>query len=91
MSTVTSFVTHTPHVIAADHWDGPGAWWPIFPLLWLLVIGAIVTTTVVISRRNRRLGGAREGEARLAERFAAGEIDEQDYRARRAVLREQSR
>ena len=19
-----------------DHWDGPGAWWPIFPILWLL-------------------------------------------------------
>jgi putative membrane protein len=81
-------------VLLADngHWGHPG-WWPVFPLLWLLIIGALVWTFAI---RRRRWGGGcpggpdgvRSGEARLAERFAAGEIDEQEYRARRAVLRE---
>lgn len=70
---------------------GPGAWWPIFPGLWLLVLAAIITTVVVSRRRNARRAGSRAGEARLAERYAAGEIGDQEYRDRRAVLREQAR
>jgi len=72
-------------------WDGPGPWWPIFPFLWLFVIvGVIVALRFTGMRRWRRFhaaDGVRAGEARLAERFAAGEIDEQEYEARRAVLR----
>jgi putative membrane protein len=33
------------------------------------------------------MSGQRAGEARLAERFAAGEIDEQEYERRLATLR----
>lgn len=76
---------------AADRWDGPGPWWPIFPALWLLVVAAIITTAVLTGRRNARRAGSRSGEGRLAERYAAGEISEQEYRERLAVLREQSR
>lgn len=77
-------------LVATEHWDGPGAWWPVFPALWLLVITAIVVTVVMSRRRGSRLTGLRAGETRLAERFAAGEIGEQEYRERRAVLKEQS-
>jgi putative membrane protein len=75
----------------SDHWDGPGAWWPVFPLLWFLVVAGIVTAVVVTGRRRARFGGLRSGEARLAERFADGDIDEQEYRDRLAVLKAQTR
>lgn len=70
---------------------GPPPWWPIFPLLWLLVITAIV---VIAIRIGRRRGGCGYGRARggldhLAERYAAGEIDETEYRNRRSVLEEE--
>jgi putative membrane protein len=88
----TSFLAgNTSHLLANDHWDGPGAWWPIFPILWLLVVSAVVFTLVRFGRRNRAMAGPRAGEAKLAERFAAGEITEQEYRERRAVLKEQGR
>lgn len=88
MSTPTNFIADTSQVLLANHWDGPGHWWPVFPILWLLVIGGIVTTLVVVRRRNRELAGPRAGVARLAERFAAGDIGEQEYRERLAVLKE---
>ena len=74
---------------AADRWHGPGGWWPIFPLIWLLVVAAVVTTAALVLRRGH--SGGRVGESRLAERFAAGEIGEQEYRQRLAVLKEHGR
>jgi putative membrane protein len=84
----------------ADHYHGPGhwVWWPIFPIMWFLFIltFAIVITRFGWWRRNRcwdeqrRTEPSRAGRTRLAERFAAGEIDEQEYRARLAVLEETS-
>ncbi len=91
MSTLTLLASDTAQVLLAHNGDGPGNWWPIFPILWLLVIGAIVTTVVLTRRRNHAFAGPRAGEARLAERFAAGEITEQEYRERRAVLKEQTK
>jgi putative membrane protein len=91
MWTHTALAAGTSPLLAADRWDGPGAWWPVFPILWILVIGGIVTTVVLLGRRNRTLAGPRAGEAKLAERFASGDIDEQEYRERRAVLRDQGR
>ena len=91
MSTPTFLAADTSQVLLAEHWGGPGAWWPVFPILWVLLVAAIVTTVVLVGRRNRALAGPRAGEARLAERFASGEISEQEYRERRAVLKEQSR
>ena len=89
----STLVQASPFVqaVSDDRWDGPGAWWPVFPALWLLVIAAVITTIVVTGRRRARQAGSRAGEARLAERFAAGEIGEQEYRERRAVLKEQVR
>jgi len=77
-------------VAAADHWDGPGAWWPIFPILWFLLIAGAITAFVIAGRRRAQFSGQRAGERRLAERYAAGEIDEEEYAARRAFLRSQA-
>lgn len=91
MSTTAFLSQQVLPALSADRWGGSGAWWPVFPILWLVLVAGIVTTVVLVGRRNRALAGPRAGEARLAERFAAGEISEQEYRERRAVLKEQSR
>lgn len=77
-------------ILLADqgHWNGPGAWWPIFPILWLLFVAVIVAVCLRFGRRHRAYAGTHAGEAKLAERFATGEITEQEYRERRSVLRE---
>ena len=82
----------------ADHYDGPGHWWPIFPIFWLLCLLTFVFVMTRFGwwRRNRCLDEQRRdepirtGKSRLAERFAAGEIDEQEYRSRLAVLEDAS-
>lgn len=73
-----------------DHWDGPGPWWPLIPLFW---IAFFVIVFGVFGRFGRRRwhSGSYAGESRLAERFAAGEIDESEYRNRLAVLREKTK
>lgn len=65
-----------------EHWgDGPGPVFPFFFLaFWLAVIGAFF-----IFRRGT--GPRRNGEALLAERYARGDITEDEYRLRRDVLR----
>jgi putative membrane protein len=74
-------------LLAHDTWDGPGPWWPLFPLFW---IAFIVVILAVFGRFGRRRwhSGSYAGESRLAERYAAGEINESEYRERLAVLRE---
>lgn len=75
------------------NWNGggPGPWFLLFPIFWFLVIAAIITAVRFGGgrrwRRFQAAEGTRAGEAKLAERYAAGEIDEQEYEARRAVLR----
>jgi putative membrane protein len=88
---------------AAVHWVGPGfALWPLFivgHIFWFLLIVAVIV--FAIAGRRRRMarwasmgghfgpwgGGARGAESTLAERFAQGDIDEKEYRARLEVLR----
>ena len=55
--------------------------------MWFLIIAGGIVAAVVISRRNRNAAGPRAGETVLAQRYAAGEIDEEEYTARLAVLR----
>jgi len=90
MSTSAFVSAHTSQVMLAhdQNWDGPGAWWPIFPILWLLFVAVVIAMCLRFGRRHRAYAGARAGEAKLAERFAAGEITEQEYRERRSVLKE---
>lgn len=76
-------------VVSADRWGGDGpTFWPIFPLVWFLMILTVAYLVIRWGRSNRTQCGVASGEARLAERYAAGEIDEEEYRARRSVLRE---
>ncbi len=76
--------TH-PAILAVHHWGhGPG-WWFLIPLLFW---GTIIFFLVRGFRRWGRFGPTwRSGEAVLAERYARGEIDADEYRDRLTVLR----
>ncbi|WP_406099239.1 SHOCT domain-containing protein [Streptomyces sp. NBC_01013] len=78
---------------------GPGPWVLLFPLVW----AAVVLTVVTVLRRTVRHGrrgpwqprATQNGTAEpspitlLGRRFAAGEIDEDEYWRRLSVLDEQ--
>lgn len=85
------------------HWEGgsPGPWVLLLPLFWAAVIaGAVVLLRRTVwrgrgpwhggpSRRGHAPGDGRESAADLlARRFAAGEIDEDEYWLRLSVLNE---
>ncbi|MGH3765953.1 MAG: SHOCT domain-containing protein [Pseudonocardiaceae bacterium] len=63
---------------------GPG-WWLIFPIMfWVLVLSAI---GYVIYRRSPKQQARVSAERTLAERYARGEISEDELRQRRDVIR----
>jgi putative membrane protein len=73
---------------------GPGWLVLLIPLFWIAVIASLALVAVRM-RRSALADGygprwaqpGRGAEATLAERFAQGDIDEKDYRARLKVLR----
>lgn len=79
------------------HGGGPGPWALFFPLIWaVIIIGAIVLLRRTVWRRHGPwigpggpAGGGPSPIAELGRRFAAGEIEEDEYRRRLAVLKEQ--
>jgi putative membrane protein len=77
--------------VAGGPWsgDGPPAFWPIFPIAWFLFLITVAVVGVIIVRRNRAEAPRRAGEGRLAEKYAAGEINDEEYRTRLGVLRNQ--
>jgi putative membrane protein len=86
----------TTATAAVDRWTGhwaggPGGWWFIVPILWFGFMFAVLATFAFFGRRRWRFAhgyaGQRAGEARLAERYAAGEIDESEYERRLSTLR----
>lgn len=78
---------------------GPGPWILLFPLVWAAVVVTVVTVLRRTVWRGRRgpwqtraaQGGPVEPSpiAMLGRRFAAGEIDEDEYWRRLSVLDEQ--
>ena len=93
LAAVGTAVAMHPH----GPWAGGGGWWfLLIPLFW---IGLIALLFGVFGRRWRRAAAengygpsgrrspARQAETTLAERFAKGDIDEVEYRARLEVLR----
>lgn len=81
-------------------WGGPGLglWFFLIPLLWIALFAVLFA---VFGRRWRRAaaengygphgrGPGRQAEATLAQRFAQGDIDETEYRARLEVIRTNS-
>ncbi|MFE1663177.1 hypothetical protein [Microbacterium sp. P02] len=85
---------------AAAHFGGPAGFAPwlflLIPLFWIAVFAILFA---VFGRRWRRAAAAngggpggrlspvRRAETTLAERFAQGDIDEVEYRARLEVIR----
>ena len=95
-TTIAASLASSEIVAHAGHY-GPGFGWGFIfiPLIWLAVL---VTVLALFGRRFRRAAWARGGfgpyaqpsrgaESTLAERFAQGDIDEKEYRARLEVLR----
>jgi putative membrane protein len=78
-------MTTATDVLAAG-W-GPGAWWPIFPLFWVLFWGLVIFAVFRFRRGRGPWHQARSGEGVLSERYARGEITEEEYRERLNVLR----
>jgi putative membrane protein len=68
---------------SSDDW-GHG-WWPIWPILWVALIGTVVW--LVWRRRDRRPDPLDRAREVLAERFARGELTGEEYRARLEELR----
>ena len=66
---------------------GPGPWWPIFPLLWVLLWGVLIFAVFRFRRGGRWQHGS-SAVGVLAERYARGEITVQEYRERLGVLKE---
>ena len=72
----------------AEHGDwGPGPWWPLFPIFWIVLWGVVIFA--VFRFRGRGWRQSHSGTDVLAERYARGEITVDEYRERLQVLEEQ--
>jgi putative membrane protein len=78
-------------MLYADHWHG-GPWWGLW-LAWMILFwGAVLFLIFRVARRRGPWGTwgpwqqERTGHSVLAERYARGEISEEEYRQRLAVL-----
>lgn len=81
MTTAAQMLAH------ADGW-GPGPWWPIFPLFWVLFWGVVIFAVFRLRRGWGRRHHTQPADGVLAERYARGEISVEEYRERLRVLRE---
>lgn len=73
-------------------WNGPPVWFGVVgAILWALFWAAVIAGGIVVFRRYARSRPAAGDPAAVAlgERYARGEIDEDEYRRRLGVLREQ--
>ena len=70
-------------------WDGFGGWAWVWMCLGMIVFwGLVAWVAVTLVRQGRRVGPDKpEADALLEERFARGEIDEDEYRRRRELIR----
>ncbi|PRX45935.1 putative membrane protein [Prauserella shujinwangii] len=76
-----------------DHgyWNGGWLGGLLMVIMMIVFWGGLITITVLLLRRFTHPGGGQRpsGDAQriLDERFARGEIDQEEYERRRAVLR----
>jgi putative membrane protein len=82
---MTVMVAATEMIAHGADW-GPGGWWPIFPLFWVLLWGVVIFM-VFRFRRNYRWHHGPSAEGVLAERYARGEITVEEYQERLSVLK----
>lgn len=80
-------------VVLSQMWNDSGdhmgrGWWWVMGIGWLIFLALLVVLSVVLVRHFTQSGPSRRAaEDVLAERFARGEIDEDEYRRRRDVIR----
>ena len=71
-------------------WFGHGDWgwagWIVMSVTMLLFWGGLVTFAVWMTRRLPPSGGSGRADELLAERFARGDVDEDEYERRRELL-----
>lgn len=72
--------------LASNGGWGPGGWWPIFPILWVILWGTLIFVAYRFFRGNRWQRD-RSAQDVLSERYARGEINEEEYRKRLSVLK----
>lgn len=88
LATLTSHaVLAAPAMMHGWGYGGGGAWFLIFPLFWLVLISLFIFLGPRRWRRNHTWHQQQGAESVLRERYARGEIDETEYRARLEVLR----
>ncbi|WP_026553761.1 SHOCT domain-containing protein [Arthrobacter sp. 35W] len=89
LTTITALGAGTAQALAHGPmgygWGGP--WFLLFPLFWLIVIGLFIFFGRRNWRRHNMWHQNQGAESVLRERYARGEIDETEYRARLEVLR----
>jgi putative membrane protein len=79
-------------LLAHTHgWDGGPGWWLAFPFLWFALWVGVIAYVVTRFRRGGPPWARHAGQSVLDERFARGDITADEYRERRAVLKEQTR
>ena len=78
-------LTLTTLAVYASNSDHHGHWWIVFPILWALLLGAVI---YLLWRRGRRYppNGGDSAKRILGERFARGEINADEYRERLGQL-----
>jgi putative membrane protein len=90
---ISAAIANLASVVLADdswHHDG-GPWFILAPLFWIFVVFGIIWIVRGAPpwRRRRNCGPRRESGVEILERrFAEGELDPDEYRERRATLRE---
>jgi putative membrane protein len=96
---LATLATTTAAAAPCVAWAGPGFgfWWLLIPLFWIALFALIFTFAGRRWRRAARAGygpygygpaaATRSAEQTLAQRYANGDITEQEYRARLEVLR----
>ena len=67
-------------------WGGWLAMSLMMLLFWALIVAGVVALIRTSRREPRNTSGSDEAQRLLDERFARGEIDEDDYRHRRELL-----
>jgi putative membrane protein len=85
-------VLYTMATFGSNNDGGAEWWWPFRILMivfWIAVIG-FTARWIVWGRRNRGMSAVDSARGVLAERYARGEIDADEYRQRSEQLRQVS-
>jgi len=77
---------HDSGMFMGMHW----VWWILWILTILVLLWGIGRLLADRSNTHHRVGWQEEAEGKLRQRFAAGEIDEEEFARRMRILRDSS-